>query len=357
MAAIKSKNESLIDHFNEELDDFIRPRLLDEPQTYETVTVRVRGCEYGDSENRSVSVSGGKVIVESYDPATGRNLANIELTIPQTDPEEYAKVTFKIRHGLHYSVHSEVDGLGASFRPVFIASLDTREVDLWNLSLGIWGFGFEAVNDGDDNYRVYPMIFDADNENQSDLETTWDIKGSENIEDGYPMGVAVSTAKSSFLLHQNNKASESLAWSRSNYGKNVPALEEYYETAGRDFSSAQELAKKDFAGNLNSDKILTYLVDKPAAQFCAQSPDYMLQTYLPSAGELSLCYQNKEEINSAISYGEFDVAELDNNWYWSSSAYDRTLAWDVGVSNGYVYNYDKYLQRTVLAVSAFLYLY
>lgn len=325
----------------------------------EHVTVRIAGCVWdGDnSTNAYASVTGGKVVVEAWNPATAENVSTEEFTIPAPATGSNASVVeFDIKHGLHYQVHSEKTGLGASFRLVFTSSLENRTVYLWNCSTGV----FKCQNswlysDELDGYLgVFPCIAPTGEE----LTLDWAAENGENNDDGSAVGVLVSTASSSFLLMPNDKSEDALMWSAMNYGRNVPALEEYYETANHDIEAARALAKADFAGALNTDKILDALSDAPAAKFAVSNAEYNTLRYLPSAGELFLIYENKTAINAIVT--ELDgegPAAIDNNYYWSSSAYDRLGAWGVGMRSGDVPNRDEDSTDLVVGLSAFHFYY
>ena len=327
----------------------------------EHVIVKIRGCEWDatNSTDKSASVTGGKVIVKAFNPATAENLPVQEYAIPAPAAGEKASIVeLDIQHGLHYQIHSEVDGLGASFRLVFTSSLENRTVYLWNCSLGVYNFGFNALlsNDDDSFQRMVPVIHPDGSADLSEF-MDWDTDDSVYSDDGgYFSGVLLSTVESSFLLQRNYKSAENLAWSKMNYGRNVPGLEEFYETAEHDNSAAQELAKADFDGALNSDKILTALSEAPAALFAAQAYDYLAQRYLPAAGGLYLIWQNKAAINAIIAVvDDSSLPQIDNSfgYCWSSSTWSPLDSWRVTMDDGNVSNGNKRNMYGVLGVSAF----
>lgn len=352
MSKITNLSEPWNGHTREEVETFLKSYL----PGIEHVTVKINGCAYDDGNETDIyaPVAGGKVIVEAWNPATGENRPRQEIIIPASGSGTERIVEFDIEHGLHYQVHSEVDGLGASFRLTFTSSLENRIVYLWNCSLGVWKcqnswLYSDELNDGNGGYvGVFPCI--APSGVDCDLE--WAKIGDEYNDDGSALCVLFSSAESSFLLAPNDKSDTTLMWSKINYGRNVPGLEEYYETSERDFDTAQELAKTDFSGSLNTDKILSALNDAPAAYFAAASGDYNFYRYLPGAGELYLIYQNKAAINDIINEID-DVAMIDSSWCWSSSAYDRLTVWHVSMDDGDVYYNFKGSLSNVFGVSAF----
>lgn len=360
MSKIINKSEAWQGHNRGEVETFIKEQIPDS----EHVVVKIRGCEWDADNNtdKSASVTGGKVIVKAFNPATTENLPVQEYAIPAPAAGEKASIVeLDIQHGLHYQIHSEVDGLGASFRLVFTSSLESREVFLWNCSLGVWKASnswlwSDSAHDGDGAYSRVTPVFGPSGTKLSDI-VNWDADGDLYNDDSASTSVLVSTADASFLLTQNDKSSEVLAWSEMNYGRNVPGLEEFFETAGQDYTAAQELAKADFDGALNSDKILDALSEAPAAQFAAKSNDHNFVRELPAAGALLLIYQNKEAINTIITdIGDNNLPQIDNGCYWSSSASSRLFAWFVDMSNGGV-NGDESNKQSVLALSAFHFYY
>lgn len=361
MSKIINKSEAWQGHNRGEVETFIKEQIPDS----EHVVVKIRGCEW-DADNetdKSASVTGGKVIVKAFNPATAENLPVQEYAIPApTAGEKASIVELDIQHGLHYQIHSEVDGLGASFRLVFTSSLESREVFLWNCSLGVWKarnswMYNDDLHDGGGAYARVVPVFGPNGAALGGI-VDWDNYDGSYSDESATDCVLLSTANASFLLAPNYKSSENLAWSKMNYGRNVPGLEEFYETVGQDYTAAQELAKADFDGALNSDKILDAISEAPAAQFATESNDYNFVKDLPAAGALFLIYQNKAAINTIITdIGNNNLPQIDNNYYWSSSACSRRDPWNVHMDNGGVYSDNEGSENSVLALSAFHFYY
>lgn len=143
-----------------------------------------------------------------------------------------------------------------------------------------------------------------------------------------------------------------------NYGRNIPCLEEYYETNNHDYDAAVAAAKQDYSGSLNTEKIICAVAEAPAAYFAVASTDSYYQRYLPSVGELDAIYQNKAAIN-AINADAHVITDIDNDYYWSSCASDRINAFNEDMSSGYVGGDNKYYDGSTyaLGVSAFLFYY
>lgn len=68
-----------------------------------------------------------------------------------------------------------------------------------------------------------------------------------------------------------------------------------------------------------------------------------MQWYLPSITELKLIYKYWNEINTFLSDYFLYANKLSNDWYWSSTEYDSSSSWFVGMTNGY----SGYLNRNL----------
>jgi hypothetical protein len=77
--------------------------------------------------------------------------------------------------------------------------------------------------------------------------------------------------------------------------------------------------------------------------------------WLPSIGELMCMYANMRKINYALSLIS-GATQLAENWYWSSTEYSPSYAWDLYFVNGYLnYWHNKVgAQFRVRPVSAFI---
>lgn len=85
----------------------------------------------------------------------------------------------------------------------------------------------------------------------------------------------------------------------------------------------------------------------PAFAWCA---DLGEGWYLPVIEELQKIYRVKDDVNKQLECQ--GGAEL-SAWYWSSTEVDEFCAWDVYMYDGDTYDYDKYDDHYVRAVSAF----
>ena len=72
---------------------------------------------------------------------------------------------------------------------------------------------------------------------------------------------------------------------------------------------------------------------------------------LPSVKELKTIYENRDVLNSALSAKGCQT--LGQRSYWTSEPDEPERAWSVDLYNGITYNYLKFCNYYVLAVSAF----
>ena len=331
-----------------------KPTIPASPGT-ESVSVVVRGCKYvSDSVNEDAPVAGGKVVAKVFNPAT-KETAVSEYPIPAT-----GIVTLTVPHGCVYQVHSEVTGLSASFRLVFTSCQTSRIIALWNTSLGVYKYGYQFANDGEDHYRGFPFLATDGTLSTDDAASEWDLQEGESGEESGWAGIAVCTAASSFLVApgslalDDNENPKGIVWSKQAFCKGVPGLPNLYELYGDDW---QDYAKADFDGGLNYSKILASFPTADAATFCAElaaiQSEYYKNYYLGSAGEMFALYENREAY-AAIQEDYTDCPALGTLYYWSSSVSDRWRAVGVLFYDGHVY-YDRmnYGSYSVLALSAF----
>ena len=323
----------------------------------EVVTVKVNGY---DGEQR-VSAAGAKVYVDIFSIGS---VPTVALPRQELTANEEGIVTFEVFKGYQYAVFSKLEGYGASFQFSYEACQDTRDIELWNMPTGVYMCGYVGYyNEEDESTRGVPFVTESFETEYYDSPTTmWDANDGEIVDEAGYLGILVATEDTSFIIEQQTRSSEYLTWSGNRYyGKLVPTLPAFYLMADGDWEAAQELARNDFDGNLNTAKIQAYCRSAQAAEYCTDSQaDNLAQRFLPSAGQLYLMYLNKNAINRLVSAAngegwQFDV--VDDNYYWSSSQFDEFCAWIVGMSGGNTYGNDKYGNLYVRAVSAFHFIY
>ena len=229
---------------------------------------------------------------------------------------------------------------------------------------GVYMCGYVGYyNEEDESTRGVPFVTESfETEYYDSPATMWDAKDGETVDDAGYVGILVATEDTSFIIEPQTRSSEYLTWAgNSYYGKLVPTLPAFFLIANGDWEAAQELARNDFDGNLNTAKIQAYCRSAKAAEYCTdEQANNLAQRFLPSAGQLYLMYLNKTAINRLVNAAngegwEFDV--IDDNYYWSSSQFDEFCAWGVGMGNGSTCYYGKYRYYYVRAVSAFHFIY
>ena len=319
----------------------------------EVVTVKVNGY---DGEQR-VSAAGAKVYVDIFSIGS---VPTVALPRQELTANEEGIVTFEVFKGYQYAVFSKLEGYGASFQFSYEACQDTRDIELWNMPTGVYMCGYVGYyNEEDESTRGVPFVTESFETEYYDSPTTmWDAKDGETVDEAGYVGILVATEDTSFIIEPQTRSSEYLTWAgNSYYGKLVPTLPAFFLIANGDWEAAQELARNDFDGNLNTAKIQAYCRSAKAAEYCTdEQANSLAQRFLPSAGQLYLMYLNKTAINRLVNAAngegwEFDV--IDDNYYWSSSQFDEFCAWSVSMLNGGTYYGNKFDNFYVRAVSAF----
>ena len=293
----------------------------------EVVTVKVNGY---DGEQR-VSAAGAKVYVDIFSIGS---VPTVALPRQELTANEEGIVTFEVFKGYQYAVFSKLEGYGASFQFSYEACQDTRDIELWNMPTGVYMCGYVGYyNEEDESTRGVPFVTESFETEYYDSPTTmWDAKDGETVDEAGYVGILVATEDTSFIIEPQTRSSEYLTWAgNSYYGKLVPTLPAFFLIANGDWEAAQELARNDFDGNLNTAKIQAYCRSAKAAEYCTdEQANSLAQRFLPSAGQLYLMYLNKTAINRLVNAAngegwEFDV--IDDNYYWSSSQFDEFCAW------------------------------
>ena len=108
-------------------------------------------------------------------------------------------------------------------------------------------------------------------------------------------------------------------------------------------------ADSESDGKANTDKLMSrsdsqYFL---AAKWCR---DKGVSWYLPAKDELKVIYNNKDKINNSLT--KIRATTL-VSCYWSSTEGDEFCAWGVGMSSGFTFDANKYIDYYVRAVSAF----
>lgn len=184
-------------------------------------------------------------------------------------------------------------------------------------------------------YNKCPIgIYIYDTDGYFTLSKDWNIaKNSKAV------GVYVGTENSHFVIAPTGESSKK-QW--GGYGTNISGIEA---------SSNSALARKDYAGEANTDKIITQLGTgkAPAAEYCR---NYTFKNgkkgYLWSMGEACDAYLNMEAIDTAMS--KIGGATIPLDFFWTSSQGSSYNAWMLSFASGSVNLADKVNQFYVHAV-------
>lgn len=140
------------------------------------------------------------------------------------------------------------------------------------------------------------------------------------------VGVAVVSDKCSFIIDKTN-SNNSIQWGR--YGTDVPGLS--------NITNSTE-AKLDYDGNSNTDKIISALGSSEyiAAGWCRSKSINIggknRKGYLPALGEWQTAYNNKSQVNSALS--KIGGIAMLTGHSWASTEYSSYGAWRLDWDSG-----------------------
>jgi hypothetical protein len=119
-----------------------------------------------------------------------------------------------------------------------------------------------------------------------------------------------------------------------------------------------ELCSEDTEGNKYYEREVDAIFDYDGKSNTAALPlneEIKLkdEEYIPSAGQLVLMCKVKDRLDSMLTKCGGD--KLTDDYYWSSTEYSGTDAWNLNFSDGYVYRYGNKVtnQYRVRPVSAF----
>ena len=160
---------------------------------------------------------------------------------------------------------------------------------------------------------------------------------------GKAVGVSVRTENSMFVIAPTYDSKQK-KWSYS--GTTI---------SGIVTSTDSVTAKKDYAGELNTDKIIAQLgiSNAPAVEYCR---NYTFKNgkkgYLWSLGEALDAYNNNEEINETMSKIG-GTAITTENYHWTSTQYSSSEAWALIWNQSQVISIGKNWVTYVRAVCSF----
>ena len=142
------------------------------------------------------------------------------------------------------------------------------------------------------------------------------------------VGVAVVSDKCSFIIDKTN-SNDSIQW--GGYGTDVPGLSNITNNTE---------ARLDYNGSSNTDKIISSLGSniKIAAGWCESKSitvgGEIRKGYLPALGEWQTAYNNKSQVDSALS--KIGGTAMLTGYHWASTEYSSNGAWRLNWGSGYV---------------------
>lgn len=354
----------------------------------EQVKVKVHGCDC----NGLVSTLGATVDVDVFN-VQGFPMSRLLKTTLETD--ENCEVTFEVPHGFTFSVVAKCAGMGASFQLVYDASRVRRTIDLWLFPVGVFWYGQAELYD-QSQWRCPSIPFLSEqycddyeidmSENGAQSWVNEYVRGlseSEDLEYEFDQrcwrGVLVSTADTAFVIMPDNLSEERVIMSDVlGLGNDVPFCNcvdlsdvEVAEGESR-WDKAAEMTLTDFEGHANTVKLLKYCVNPIAAKAATWRQYIWLDdhSFLPSAGQLYLMYQNRTAINAIMTAARADewnfkllpYQDAEGHWHgpngvtyecwWSSTQSEPDYAWTVQ-SNGLIYPHEYDCAIFVRAVTVF----
>lgn len=349
----------------------------------EHVKVRVNTL---DSEGITAHSTDATVYVDIF-TTKGYPAVNMPRQEIKVDGEGLAE--FDVPHGFQFAVYAKHPGLSASFQWVYTAAIAERPIIvLWCVPVGVWWMGAifhsseEDIDWGDEVNRPTPCLFDHytcdDDEFRERAEV--DLRPDEQYMDYYNYGIMVATADTCFVVSPHSFSEETMVWCNNRTrGMYIPGMEHINlnTESGEwqvDYAEAQNRARADMDGNMNTAKILGAVSGALAAEWAVLSGvyDYLENRWLPSAGQMYLIWLNRTAINRLMQEAMADDADSwayallpyqndKGQWqrpngryeyWWTSTVFDDYCSWVVNC-NGYVYRNIRIDSYDVRAVSAF----
>ena len=182
-------------------------------------------------------------------------------------------------------------------------------------------------------YSNLPLgIYIYDTDGHFTLSENWDTANNSKV-----VGVYVGTENSKFIIALTSP-DETYSWGDS------------VQVSGIVTSTNQENAMKDYAGKLNTEKIIARLgTEAAAAAYCR---NYIFKNgnigYLWSLGEAKEACNNISKINKA--FATIGSTQFVGGFYWTSTQGDKDNAWALNVFYDMISFYDKAVEYRVRAV-------
>lgn len=175
------------------------------------------------------------------------------------------------------------------------------------------GEEYESVNWGELKYSNGVYVYTNKGELVNPEE--WDTANNDSA-----IGVAVIDDNCQFIIDKNLLIKNNIAWSDALHDTDIDGILT---------TTSSVTAQTDFSGQSNTNIIRTQASGEDssnnAAHYCYSQTLNGLNGYLPSAGELYTMWENKTEVNNALT--TIGTTTINTALMWSSTEYSSAGAW------------------------------
>lgn len=172
------------------------------------------------------------------------------------------------------------------------------------------------------------------------------------------LGIRIRAERLDFIISKENIT-------RSNGSYDIPWCGSYVDVKGlTNYGDGSTGLLKDIDGEANTNLILAHgEANNVRFEAAEQARAYKASTVadggfddptvwsLPAIGQLWRLYKYRAKINAAITAFFGSAYIITDNWYWSSTEYNSSNAWNVGLHHGSVYATGKSNTCRVRAVA------
>ena len=169
--------------------------------------------------------------------------------------------------------------------------------------------------------KIANGVYICDSDGKLTAVGSWDTANNSKA-----VGVAVISDKCSFIIDKTNSA-DNTQW--GGYGTDVPGLSNITDNTE---------AKLDYNGSSNTDKIISALGSgiKIAVGWCKSKfitvGGETKEGYLPALGEWQTAYNNKSQVDSALS--KIGGTAMLTGYHWASTEFSSYVAWTLRWDSG-----------------------
>ena len=172
-------------------------------------------------------------------------------------------------------------------------------------------------------------------------ESEWDALSASAKASCVKLGIRIRAERLDFIISKENVL-------RSNGSSDIPWCSGYIDVKGlTNYGEGSTGHLLDIDGKANTDLILAHgAANNVRFEAAEQARAYKASTVadggyedptewsLPAIGQLWLLYKYRAEINAAITAFFGSSYIISDAWYWSSTEYDSSSAWGVGMRYG-----------------------